>query len=103
MLILQNGMLRDAKISITDPECKGLIERSVEDNDKLLDLVRRFVVGWTNFQTADGTEFEFRTDQDGCLSFGCFASIPSTIQVAIIERLQLISGLTPKEKLGLKY
>lgn len=93
---------RDARLTITNPENSQSIKNSLDENDKLLDLVRKYVKGWSNFNTADGGVFEYVEDSQGLLSFECFSNIPASIQVALVERLQLISGLTPTEQLGVK-
>jgi len=71
-------------------------------NDKLIDVVRKFVIGWSNFKNIDGDDFEFIKDSEDFLSIDCFLSIPVPLQGLIINRLNEISNLNESEKLGLK-
>jgi len=74
-----------------------------DENEKLLKLVKDYVVGWSNFKTASGELIEFETGSNGTLSFELFMQIPSIIQAGIITELVKISGLTSQEELGLKF
>jgi len=71
-------------------------------NEKLVDIARKFVKGWTNFKDIDGNEFEFKEDSEGFLRLDCFLDIPVPLQSLIINRITEISNLNESEQLGLK-
>ena len=90
-------------LSISNPEREDAIKSGSDENEKLLKLVKDYVVGWTNFKTAQGELIEFETGSNGTITFESFMQIPAIIQANIIQELVLISGLTSQEELGLKY
>ena len=94
---------RDATLILSNPEREDAIKSGSDENEKLLKLVKDYVVGWTNFKTAQGELIEFETGSNGTITFESFMQIPAIIQANIIQELVLISGLTSQEELGLKY
>lgn len=94
---------RDATLILSNPEREDAIKNGSDENEKLLKLVKDYVVGWSNFKTAQGEEIEFKTGSNGTLTFEDFMQIPAIIQAYIIQELVLISGLTSMEELGLKF
>ena len=100
--MLQTKIRRDATLLLSDPTREGVLASMDSENEELLELVRKYIVGWDNFNDVDGNEFEFKKDSADNLSSDCFKSIGAIFQAEIIQRLQLISGLSAKEELGLK-
>jgi|DEB0MinimDraft_10_1074344.scaffolds.fasta_scaffold06488_5 hypothetical protein len=94
---------RDATLILSNPEREDAIKSGSDENEKLLKLVKDYVVGWTNFKTAQGELIDFETGSNGTITFESFMQIPAIIQANIIQELVLISGLTSQEELGLKY
>jgi hypothetical protein len=101
--IHQVKIRRDATLILSNPEREESILSGSDENEKLLKLVKDYVVGWSNFKTASGELIEFETGSNGTLSFELFMQIPSIIQAGIITELVKISGLTSQEELGLKF
>ena len=93
---------RDATLLMSDPSRESVLDSMDLENEELLDLVCKYVIGWENFKTADGESFVFEKDSKGYLSGDCFRQVSAIFQAEIIQRLQLISGLSDKEQLGLK-
>ena len=94
---------RDATLILSNPDREEVIKSGSDENEKLLKLVKDYVVGWSNFKTAQGEEIEYKTGSNGTLTFDDFMQIPAIIQANIIQELVLISGLTSQEELGLKF
>jgi hypothetical protein len=99
--IAQSRLQRDVTLILSNPEREGSIKSSIDENSKMMGIVKRFVKGWENLKASDKSDFEYET-KNGELTLECFLSLPVSMQVAITERLQAISGLTPRELLGLK-
>lgn len=100
--VFQTKIRRDATLALSNPDRDANFEAMEEENEKILDLVRKYIVGWSNFKDVDGNDFIFETDNDGYLSLECFKSLPAVLQVEVIERLTKISGLTAREEISLK-
>ena len=93
---------RDATLLYSDPNRADTLDSMLSENDELLELTRKYVVGWDNFKDVDGNSFVFEKDSKGDLSIECFKNVSAIFQAEIVARLMLISGLSSKEELGLK-
>lgn len=100
--LIQSKMQRDLALMYSNPEREEIIKNSVDENEKLLRAVSKFVTGWENLKDAKGNEFEFRKDEHGKLLPDCFLELPVLMQASIIDEVSRISGLTTSEQLGLK-
>ena len=100
--MIQTKIRRDATLLYSDPSRQEILESMDVENEELLELARKYVVGWENFNDVDGNSFVFEKDSKGDLSIECFKSISAIFQAEIVQRLQLISGLSAKEEIGLK-
>lgn len=98
--LAQSRLQRDITLILSNPEREDSVKNSVDENARLMGIVKRFVKGW-EVKSNNGEAFEFET-KNGELTLDCFLSLPVYMQVAITERLQDISGLNTKESLGLK-
>lgn len=70
--------------------------------EKLGQILRKKIVGWSKFNGMDGKPFKFEVDEDKLLSIECYRKIPTPLQNLLAERILLISGLTFEEERGLK-
>jgi hypothetical protein len=68
---------------------------------ELRDIIRKSVVGWENFKTANNDSIMFELDDDGFLKDELFSLLPDTIIAELTNEINLISCLKDVEKLGL--
>ena len=85
---------RDATLLYSDPSREETLDSMLSENDELLDVARKYVVGWSNFNDVDGNSFTFDKDSKGDLSIDCFKNVSAIFQAEVIARLMLISGLS---------
>lgn len=70
--------------------------------ERLGEVIRKYILGWSNFKNLEGEEFKFKADKKGVLQKSVYNKIPSELINLITEEILKISGLSEAEERGLK-
>jgi hypothetical protein len=76
---------------------------SFTNEDKVLDIIRKCVLGWSNMYDGEtGEEILFAGEADGCLTKDLWDMLPLPVITAVMNKVSVISGLIEAEKRSLK-
>ncbi len=79
-----------------------VVDHLEQSGQKVGEILRKYILGWSNFPSIGGKEFKYKSDDDGLLSQEVYDKIPPEMINLVTNKILEISGLSEEEKVGLK-
>jgi len=79
-----------------------VVDHLEQSGAKVGEILRKYILGWSNFPSIGGKEFKYENDEDGLLKQEIYDKIPAEMINLITNKILEISGLSEEEKVGLK-
>ncbi len=89
------------EVYLSDKTIEEIKKYDAKEEEELREIIRMSIVGFSNFLTADGSEIDFKKDDDGYLDSDVFNLIHDSVVGDLTNELNRVSCLKAVELLGL--